>query len=95
MSFFEIISTRHSVRQFETRSISANIVQRIPSTAVRAPYEENLQSYKILAVTKKDAKRRLADAVHGQDSVSDLLSWLSFARIEVMPRPMSETGQII
>ncbi|WP_048196737.1 nitroreductase family protein [Candidatus Nitrosotenuis uzonensis] len=71
MSFFEIISTRHSVRQFEARSISANIVQRISSTAVRAPYEENLQSCKILAITKKDAKRRLAKAAHGQDSVGD------------------------
>ncbi|MEM4252580.1 MAG: nitroreductase family protein [Candidatus Nitrosotenuis sp.] len=71
MSFFEIISTRHSVRQFETRLISANIVQRIPSTAVRATYEGNLRSYKILAITKKDTKHRLAEASHGQDSVSD------------------------
>jgi nitroreductase len=71
MSFFEIVSSRHSVRSFKDKGVSQDIIDKILDAATRAASAGNLQSYRIFVVTKNDHKRRLASAAHGQDFIKN------------------------
>lgn len=71
MSFFELISTRHSVRAFDGSPISDDVIRRIIGAASAAASAGNLQSYQIVVVIKNDTKSLLADAAHGQEFIKD------------------------
>jgi nitroreductase len=71
MSFFELISTRHSVRAFEGRPIPEDVIKKILGAASAATSAGNLQSYQIVIVVKKESKALLADAAHGQEFIKD------------------------
>jgi len=71
MSFFDLISSRHSIRAFQDKKLSEDIIERIASAATRAASAGNLQSYQIFIITKKDDKSKLADAAHGQDFIDN------------------------
>lgn len=71
MSFFDLISTRHSVRAFENKQVSDDLIKKIASASTLAASAGNLQSYKIFIVTKKETRKLLADAAHGQDFIGD------------------------
>lgn len=66
MSFFDLISSRHSVRSFKDKKLSDDIIEKIYGSATKAASAGNLQSYQIFVITKKDYKRRLAKAAHDQ-----------------------------
>jgi nitroreductase len=68
-SFFELISTRHSVRTFKEKELSDEIVKKIIMAANRAPSAGNLQSYKIFIITKNKDKKKLVIAAHEQDFI--------------------------
>jgi predicted oxidoreductase (fatty acid repression mutant protein) len=57
MSFFDLISTRHSVRAFKDESISDDHIKKILEASTSATSAGNLQSYKIFIVTKKELKK--------------------------------------
>jgi len=78
MSFFELISTRHSVRAFEDRPIPEELVRKILEAATAAPSAGNLQSYQIVVVVKKEPKKLLSGAAHGQDFIIDASAALVF-----------------
>lgn len=69
-SFFELISTRHSVRTFKKREASDEIIKKILMAANKAPSAGNLQSYKIFIVTKNEDKKKLTIAAHEQDFIA-------------------------
>jgi nitroreductase len=71
MSFFDLISTRHSVRAFKDESISDDHIKKILEASTSATSAGNLQSYKIFIVTKKELKKKLADATHDQRFIED------------------------
>lgn len=71
MSFFEMVSSRHSVRSFKDKEVAHDIIDKILGAATKAASAGNLQSYQIFVVTKKDHKRKLASAAHGQDFIRD------------------------
>lgn len=69
--FFNLISSRHSVRAFKNIPIPDEIIDAIVNTAVKGPSSGNLQSYQIFIVSKKTEKEKLAEAAHGQNYVKE------------------------
>lgn len=69
MSFFDLISSRHSVRTFQDKKLEDKTIETIANAAARAASAGNLQSYQIFIITKKEIKSKLADAAHGQDFI--------------------------
>ena len=70
-SFADLISSRHSVRSFKDTSVSEDKLNTIIDASSKGPSSGNLQSYHIFIVTKKDHKRKLVDAAHGQGYISE------------------------
>ena len=71
MSFFDLISSRHSVRSFKEQKMSSDVIEKILVAATRASSAGNLQSYQIFVVSKKEDKKRLAMAAHGQNFIEN------------------------
>ncbi|QLH08268.1 nitroreductase family protein [Candidatus Nitrosotenuis sp. DW1] len=71
MSFFDLISLRHSVRAFKEQKISDEVVEKILTAATKASSAGNLQSYQIFVITKKEDKKRLAVAAHEQNFIEN------------------------
>lgn len=71
MSFFDLISSRHSVRAFKEQEMAKGIIEKILAAATKAPSAGNLQSYQIFVMTKKEDKKRLVTAAHGQNFLED------------------------
>lgn len=71
MDFFELISTRHSVRAFNDEPINEDVVEKILSAANSAPSARNLQSYKIFVVQKIKDKKSLILAAHDQGFIGE------------------------
>ena len=67
--FFNLISSRHSVRAFKNIPIPEEIIDSIINAAVKGPSSGNLQSYQIFMVSKKTERGKLAEAAHGQNYV--------------------------
>jgi nitroreductase len=68
-NFFDLISSRHSIRAFKNISISEDMINSIINTAMKGPSAGNLQSYQIFIVDKKTEKEKLAEAAHGQNYI--------------------------
>lgn len=71
MSFFDLISSRHSVRAFDNRKFSDDMIQKIADAATKAASAGNLQSYQIFIITKNEDKNRLANAAHEQSFIGN------------------------
>ncbi len=71
MEFFDVVARRYSVRSFLNKDIENDKVEKILEAANLAPSAGNLQAYEIVVVGDEDKKRKLAEASHGQDFVSE------------------------
>jgi nitroreductase len=71
MSFFDLISSRHSIRAFKDKQLQEDTIDKILSAAMRAASAGNLQSYRIFVAENKKTKNRLAKAAHDQGFVSE------------------------
>jgi nitroreductase len=71
MGYFELISSRRSVRAFTQEGVSADALGQIVSAANRAPSAGNLQAYQIVVVRQAERRRRLAQAALGQEFVAE------------------------
>lgn len=71
MSFFELISSRHSVRAFKDKKIPEDIIIKILDAAIKAASAGNLQSYQIFLSEDKQIKHKLSSAAHDQSFVGD------------------------
>jgi nitroreductase len=67
MDFFELVSTRHSVRLYENRAVEKEKIQKILESANLAPSAGNLQGYEIFVLTDKARLGLLVGAANGQD----------------------------
>jgi nitroreductase len=70
-NFFDLISTRHSVRAFKDVSISEDKINAIVDASIKGPSAGNLQSYQIFLVSKRIEKEKLVEAAHGQGYVNE------------------------
>lgn len=65
-NFFDLISTRHSVRAFKDIPIPEDKINAIIDASARGPSAGNLQSYNIFIVSKVTEKEKLVESAHGQ-----------------------------
>ena len=94
MSFFDLISSRHSVRAFLDKRLPDSMIEQIASAATKAASAGNLQSYQIFITTKKEDKRKLAEAAHGQDFIVDASCVFVFcADIQASAQDYGKRGQ--
>jgi len=66
----EILKRRASVRSFEDRDVSDDMVQVILDAARQAPTSSNLHAYSIIVVREPATKHRLAELAGGQNHVA-------------------------
>ena len=64
--FERLITTRHSVRQFQPREVEPEKIRAILEAGRRAPSAGNAQSYDIVVVVSPEAKQSLMSAAFGQ-----------------------------
>ena len=62
MDVFEAIRNRRSIRSFDERKVSREIVEKLLEHACWAPSEGNLQPWRFFAIENVDLKRELANA---------------------------------
>ncbi len=70
MDFFDVLQTRHSVREFSRRNVANMDLKKILRAADAAPSAGNLQSYQIVVIRDPQRKAALARAAYGQDSIA-------------------------
>jgi nitroreductase len=69
MDYFEVIRTRHSIRNFESRPVEEEKLSQILDSANCAPSAGNLQAYEIYVVRKVTHRSALARAAGAQGFV--------------------------
>ena len=69
--FFDLISSRHSVRAFKNILIPEETIKKIIDVSIKGPSAGNLQSYQIFIVSKKIEKEKLSEAAHGQKYIQE------------------------
>jgi len=71
MDFFDLITSRHSVREFRAEPVSDRAIERVLDAANRAPSAGDLQAYAIVVVRSASRRRLLAHAAFEQRFVAD------------------------
>ncbi len=66
MEFFQAVEQRHSIRNYSSRPVEPEKLNRILEAANLAPSAANLQAYEIYVVTKTKQRAALCKAAHGQ-----------------------------
>jgi len=69
--FFDLISSRHSIRSFKNISIPEDKINTIIKASTKGPSAGNLQSYQIFIVSKISDKEKLVESAHGQNYIYD------------------------
>lgn len=63
MEFYEVVSKRRSIRQFEDREISKEILGRILDAGLKAPSSNHQRRWELLTLTDKDIITELAKLI--------------------------------
>jgi nitroreductase len=71
MEFFEVMNSRHSVRNFTQTPVETDKLQMILETANNAPSAGNLQAYEIYIVSAPGRKNALAKAALDQTFIAE------------------------
>lgn len=94
MSFFDLISSRHSIRSFQDKTLPDKTIEKIVNAATRAASAGNLQSYQIFIMAKKEDRTKLAEAAHGQDFIKEASVVFVFcADIQASAQDYGKRGQ--
>jgi nitroreductase len=78
MEFFDVLSRRHSVREFSNRKIVEPELNKILKAADTAPSAGNLQSYEIVIIRSQQHKVALAKAAYDQNFIAGAPAILVF-----------------
>lgn len=71
MEFFDVISTRRSVRAYQRIAVERDKLERILATANTAPSAGDLQAYEIVVVQRAAIRSSLATAAYGQGFLAE------------------------
>ncbi|HUU95269.1 MAG TPA: nitroreductase family protein [Phycisphaerae bacterium] len=71
MDVFEAISTRRSVREYSSRPIPAEVMERMCQALRYAPSACNFQPWRFILVTDAELRRQVAQAANGQMWMAD------------------------
>jgi nitroreductase len=77
MDVFEAISTRRSVREYSSRAIPAEVMERMCQALRYAPSACNFQPWRFILVTEAELRRQVAQAANGQ-------TWMAEAPVTVV-----------
>lgn len=77
MDVFEAISTRRSVREYSSRPIPAEVMERMCQALRYAPSACNYQPWRFILVTDAELRRQVAQAANGQ-------TWMAEAPVTVV-----------
>lgn len=72
MDVYEAIYGRRSVRRFERKDVSEDLLRKILEAACQAPSAGNLQSWRFYVVRGEETRERLAWAAFGQSFVYEV-----------------------
>lgn len=70
MDIFEVIKNRRSIREYKSRLIESEKLEKLLEIAHLAPSAKNRQPWKIILVDDDVLKGKLVDAAKGQDFLS-------------------------
>ena len=71
MDVLEAISTRRSVREYSSRPIPADVMERMCQALRYAPSACNFQPWRFILVTDAELRRQVAQAANGQMWMAD------------------------
>ena len=71
MDVAEAIRTRYSCRSYDDKAIEKEKLDAILEAARQAPSAKNLQDWRLVVVTDKDARKRLAVAANNQTFIEN------------------------
>jgi nitroreductase len=71
INFFELLEKRRSIRDFEDKEVTLEIIKEIIKESCLAPSAENGQPWRFIIVTSRDLIKRLSD-----ESKKNLLSYI-------------------
>lgn len=71
MDFSQVLRDRRSVRRYENRPVTRDIITKLIDAAEAAPSAGNLRARKYVAITRKEVAKALAVAAYGQSQVED------------------------
>ena len=72
MDFYDVIKSRHSIRDFEEESISKDILEKIVKAAYTAPANDHFRDWHYIVVTDKKIMKNAIEGVPKNLSVKDV-----------------------
>lgn len=69
--FFETVRHRHSVRKYRDLPVEKEKLHAILEMACAAPSAGDLQSYRIIVVSKAEQRRQLSELANGQSFIAE------------------------
>ena len=72
MDFYEVINSRHSIRDFADESIPKDILERIVKAAYTAPANDHFRDWNYIVVTDKEIMKSVIEGVPKNLTVKDV-----------------------
>ena len=72
MDFYDVIESRHSIRDFEEESISKDILEKIVKAAYTAPAHDHFRDWHYIVVTDKKIMKNAIEGVPKNLTVKDV-----------------------
>lgn len=78
MDFFEAVSRRRSIRNYSSKPVPPEVIERAIDAALRAPNSSNMQTWQIYWVRSKEPRARLVEACLNQGAARTAQELLVF-----------------
>ena len=72
MDFYEVINSRHSIRDFEDESISKDILEKIVKAGYTAPANDHFRDWHFIVLTDKEIMKNAIEGVPKNLTVKDV-----------------------
>ena len=72
MDFYDVINSRHSIRDFEDESISKDALEKIVKAAYTAPANDHFRDWHYVVVTDKEIMKNVIEGVPKNLTVKDV-----------------------
>jgi len=71
MEFYEVVAKRRSVREFKSKPVEADKLQRILETGLKAPSHDHLREWEFILVRSPEQRVRVVEAGAKAEDVAD------------------------
>jgi len=61
MEFYEVVNKRRSVREFQSKPVEADKLQRIPEAGLKAPSHNHLRKWEFILVKDLEQRKKIVD----------------------------------